>query len=262
MTTQNPSKPDSSIVYEYSTETLMEIARGFEAWKSKAGHRQFLHYVLFQHLQTGDHVLDTSCGLGEDAIYLAKQGYHMGINDSDQTMLEKARTNGLESGIRFSNTTHFDWRMLGKTYAGLDAALCVGNSLTYLFDRSDQLEALANFRDILVDTGVLIVDERNYQAMFDRAEDVRQGRFQYTGIYRLAQDNMQLMPVKISEGEVEMQARSNKTDHIVSFGFYPFKRNELLGLLREGGFKTIEQYSDYQPGYNPKADFHQYVVRK
>jgi len=250
----------------YSPEVLMEMVEGFERWKDKTKHREFLLAVLSEAQEEGRmpiraSVLDAALGVGHDAIYLAREeGFDVSGNDIDGSALATAEENARKAEVSL-RLSQLNWLGL-RSPEKYDAVLCVGNSLTYLFDKKARADALTNFINLLDDDRILIIDERNYQYMFDHARDIGRGRFQYPGIYARSEDDVHLTPISIRQGEVRMRARSSQTRHILDLKFYPFKRNELLGLLRETGFRKIEQYSDYVPGFNPNADFYQYVCTK
>jgi SAM-dependent methyltransferase len=250
----------------YSPEVLMEMVEGFERWKSKTGHREFLLSALKEAQEEGKIpqiacILDAAVGVGYDAIYLAKNRFVVYGNDIDKNALDIARKNARKSRVDLRLSPH-NWLGLRGTEKYRDAVLCVGNSLTYLFDEKDRADSLDNFIGIIEDQGILIIDERNYQYMFDHAREIQRGKFKYPGIYALSKDDAHLTPIAIKEGEVRFKAESKKTGHTLDIKFYPFKRNELFGLLRETGFRKIEQFSDYVPGFNPNADFYQYICTK
>lgn len=241
------------------SDILIEMIEGFEVWKDKVGHKEFLKSTLEE---ISGEILDAALGLGGDAVFLAGLGLNIVGNDIDPFAVQRAKENVRKNGVRFP-ITEYDWKDFHKYFNNrFGGVLCIGNSLTYLFSRKEQLGVLGNFRNSLREEGVLIVDERNFQYMFDHSKEIRQGKFKYPGIYKLSEDHVKLVPIGISRKEVKMQARSKQTGHVLDIKFYPFKRNELLGLLRETGFSKIEQYSDYFPGFNPNADFYQYVCVK
>ena len=246
----------------YSPGIYMEMVEGFERWKDKTEHRPFLLSVLKERVPAGACVLDAAVGVGHDAIYLAKQGYPVHGNDIDKDALKLARKNAKRAGAKivFTGVNWLDFRLYNVYYG---VVLCLGNSLTYLFDKDQQLQALKNFRNKLdVPDCTLVIDERNYQYMFDHAREIERRRFRYPGVYALSKKDVHLTPLAIKEGEVIMRAASRQTGHTLDLKFYPFKRNEMLSLLRETGFRRIEQFSDYIPGFNPNADFYQYVCTK
>jgi len=173
--------------------------------------------------------------------------------------VDYARKNAERAGVGL-RCYNVDWLDLSVPNH-YSAVLCVGNSLTYLFEKQKQMKDLSNLSSQLQGGGTFIIDERNYQYMFDTKRNMPDD-FEYFGKYKLSQDDVRLTPIFIKNGEVGMRARSQESGNTLDMKFYSFKRNELLGLLRETGFRAIEQFSDYEPGFNAYADFYQYVCTK
>src|SRR5690606_39942436 len=66
------------------------------------------------------------------------------------------------------NTVQADWRWLNRDIHGkYDAIICLGNSFTHLHEERDRRRALAEFYAALKHDGILILDQRNYDAILD-----------------------------------------------------------------------------------------------
>jgi len=194
---------------------------------------------------------------------LIKEGLEVTSNDIDKLFIEKAKSHAKDAGVNL-NITEFDWLELDKHLEkeSFDAVLCLGNSLTYLFERKEQLKALKNFYHILRKGGILIIDERNYQQLLDKRKEIlEEGKFSYSRKYVYCGDKVHGEPVEISDDKVKMQYTDERTGKKGYLILYPFKKNELLQLIKESGFKKVEKFSDYKTA-DPLADFHQYVCVK
>lgn len=235
----------------------------FVNWKKRRkGENGFLLKKLKQHKSKV--LFDACLGDGADSVYLIKNGFTVTSNDLDKLFIQKAKQNAKKHFVKL-NATSYDWRRLDKHFPqnSFDAVLCLGNSLTYLFTKNDQLKALKNFKKILRPGGVLIIDERNYQYMLDKREEILNSqKFKYSGKYVYCGDKVHGKPVAISDKNVRMEYTDEKTGKKGYLTLYPFKRRELLILLKKAGFSKIEQYSDYQKRYNISADFYQYMALK
>lgn len=157
-----------------------------------------------------------------------------------------------------------DWRELTKEIPkqSFDAVICSGNSLTCLFGRENQIAALRQFYAILKEKGLLIIDERNYQYILDKREGILKKDFRYSGKYQYCGQYVHSKPIEIDENNIRYLMWDDRTNKKAYFVVYPFKRGELKQMLEEIGFPNIERYSDYQPGYNPEADFYMYVCQR
>ncbi len=247
----------------YNSKVLVEMWTDFINWdKRRLGENGFLLNTLQKfHCQK---IFDACLGDGADSIYLLKNGFNVTSNDLDKLFIKKAQENAKKHDV-ILNVTEYDWRDLDKHFEkkSFDAVLCLGNSLTYLFNKKDQLKTLKNFLYILRDNGILIIDERNYQYFLDKREEILEnGEFRYSGKYVYCGDKVHGKPIEISDDKVRMEYTDEKTGKKGYLVLYPFKRGELLNLLKEAGYTKIEQYSDYKKEYNQDADFYQYVCVK
>lgn len=247
----------------YNSKVLVELWSDFIDWeKRRKGENGFLIQQLKRfNCKT---VFDACLGDGADSIYLIKEGLEVTSNDIDRLFIKKAEKHAKELGIKLK-ITEFDWLELEKHFEkeNFDAVLCLGNSLTYLFERTEQLKALKNFYYILRKGKILIVDERNYQELLNKRNEIlKEGNFPYSRKYVYCGAKVHGEPIEISEDKVKMQYTDERTGKKGYLVLYPFKRNELFNLLKEAGFRKIEKYSDYKKGENPEADFHQYICVK
>ena len=246
----------------YNSKVLVEMWGDFIDWdKRRAGENGFLLGQL-KHFNCKK-VFDSCLGDGADSIYLLKEGFDVVSNDLDKLFIEKAQKHAKQARIEL-DITEIDWLDIKKNFKpeSFDAVTCLGNSLTYLFKREDQAKALKNFWFLLKKGGILIVDERNYQYLLDKKDEILNGEFCYSKKYVYCGDKVHGEPIEISEDKVRMEYTDERTGKKGYLMLYPFKRDELLNLLKETGFSKIEQYSDYKKGLNQEADFYQYVVVK
>ena len=208
-------------------------------------------------------IFDSSLGDGCDSIYLIKNGFDVASNDIDELIIQKAFENAKKENVQL-NITNLDWRELTKEIPeqSFDAVLCLGNSLTSLLRPKDQIAVLKQFYAILKDRGILIIDERNYQYILDNRDKVLKGDYRYSGKYLYCNKCVRSRWIQIEDNKVKYEIYDERTNERAFFTLYPFKRGELRKFLEKAGFQKIEQYSDYQPGDNPKADFYFYVCQR
>lgn len=207
-------------------------------------------------------VLDVALGDGVDSIYLLQQGFDVSSNEIDDAFRKKAVENAKNKGFNIA-PTNLDWIDLSKSYSeNFDAVICLGNSLTCLFGRENQLKALQEFYHILRPGG-LIVDERNYQRILDNRKAALAGTLHSSGRYLYTGTNkVKARFIEITNEVVLVEYQHLESGEKAYYKIFPFKKRELQGLLQEAGFKNIEQYSDYELGENPEADFYQYACIK
>jgi len=248
---------------EENSRIRAEIWGDFVGWDTRRrGENGWLMNQLNQH--RGRKILDVALGDGVDTIYLLQQGFEVSANELDDAFRQKAIENAQRDGLTIAPTA-LDWRKLEEKYPAdlYDAVICFGNSLTCLFGRENQLEALRQFRRVLAPGGVLLIDERNFQRILDNRQAALAGTLHSTGRYLYTgTTKVQARFAQITDEAIYIEYIHKENGKRAYYKIFPFKKGELLVLLQEAGFSKIEKFSDYQPGANPDADFHQYVCVK
>ena len=145
-------------------------------------------------------VLDAACGTGVHAIALAQRGYQVAGADLSAGMIERARANAAAAGVgvrlvvagfgelsatlttalslggRGSETLTPALSLGGRgeealsAPGGFDAVLCLGNSLPHLLTPEDLAAALADFVACLRPGGLVLAQNRNFDALVARHE--------------------------------------------------------------------------------------------
>ncbi len=111
-------------------------------------------------------ILDAACGTGMHAIALAKLGFEVAGADLSEKMIERAEVNAKSAGV----SVQFKAVGFGELNAAFgsqsfDALLCLGNSLPHLLSENDLQKALADFVSCLKPGGLLIIQNRNFDAV-------------------------------------------------------------------------------------------------
>ncbi len=111
-------------------------------------------------------VLDAACGTGMHALALAKLGYSVSGADLSAEMIEVAHANAKTASmdvrfeaVGFGNLTS----TFGESL--FDALLCLGNSLPHLLTSGELRTALEDFARCLRPGGVLLIQNRNFDAV-------------------------------------------------------------------------------------------------
>ncbi|MEA3343087.1 MAG: class I SAM-dependent methyltransferase [archaeon] len=213
-----------------------------------------VHLSKYKHLK----VFDAALGSGATTLGLKLAGIEDIVsNEIDEELVRVAQSEAERYGVAL-NLISYDWRNLDDCPETVDAVLCLGNSLTYLFKRDDQLKALKNFRDMLRPNGKLIIDVRNY------AEHFLKGKYRFSGdVVYCGTDKVLAHPIFISENMVVMEFEHKEKEGKAHHVFYPFKWGEFKSLLEEAGFRDIAVYGDYRKDFKPdEPEFITYVCTK
>jgi len=245
----------------------------FSPVKNRTEHHAFLFNVLkkFSPNSTKIKVLDTCLGSGLDAIPLSKKGYEVTGNEFDPNYRTSAVKNIKKEKVDIG-VIDYNWLELGryKPKSLYDVVLCVGNSICYVFGKDNQKKVIKNFCRLVRPGGLLVIDERNFQFLLDHRREVLDKKEQFVATHSglnkhilYGGEKYYPYPVDINDDMVTMGLwKTGKKKPISHFYFHPFKRGELLELLKETfGNKNVVVYSDYKKNYNDEAGFYQYVCK-
>ncbi|MCX6056314.1 MAG: class I SAM-dependent methyltransferase [Chloroflexi bacterium] len=116
-------------------------------------------------------ILDTACGTGMHSLTLAKSGFEVVGCDLNPEMIQKARVNGRNAGysLRFEEIG-FGSLVEALNEDEFDAVLCLGNSLPHLLSQQELGQALLDFKGCLRSEGLLLVQNRNFDAVMEQKE--------------------------------------------------------------------------------------------
>ena len=201
-------------------------------------------------------VLDVATGTGFHSVRLIEEGFETVSADGSPEMLAQAFANGLEYGGHILRVVHADWRWLNRDVHGeYDAIVCLGNSFTHLFSERDRRKALAEFYAMLKHDGVLIIDQRNYDAILDEG-------FSSKHTYYYAGDNVSAEPEHVDDGLARFRY-TFPDGSVYHLNMYPLRKDYMRRLLREVGFQRIETYGDFQETYRDNdPDFFIHIAEK
>ena len=200
-------------------------------------------------------MLDVATGTGFHSVQLLRAGFDVVSADGSAEMLAKAFENGVQHEVVLK-TVHADWRWLNKDVHGkFDAIICLGNSFTHLFEEDDRRRALAEFYAALKHDGILILDQRNYDAILDEGFSSKH-KYYYCG------DQVSAEPVHVDDGLARFEYQfPDGSRH--NLNMFPLRKKYVRGLLKEAGFQKIHSYGDFQEeGEERDPDFFVHVAEK
>lgn len=200
-------------------------------------------------------VLDVATGTGYHTVQLLKAGFEVVSVDGSPEMLAKAFQNGRNHGF-ILRTNCADWRWLCRdVHAKFDAVVCLGNSFTHLFNERDRRKALAEFYSVLKHDGILILDQRNYDAILD--ED-----FSNKHIYYYCGEDVSAEPEHVDDGLARFRYSfpDGSTYHL---NMCPIRKDYVRNLMKEVGFTNVNTYGDFKETYHAsEPDFFVHIAEK
>ena len=202
-----------------------------------------------------ERVLDVATGTGFHSVRLLEAGFEVVSADGSPEMLAQAFNNAREYG-HILRTVQADWRWLNRTiHEQFDAVICLGNSFTHLFKEHDRRKALAEYYATLNHDGVLILDQRNYDAILDEGFSTKH-KYYYCG------EDVVAEPEYIDAGLARFRY-SFPDGSEYHLNMCPIRRAYTRRLMHEVGFQRVETYGDFQETFKAnEPDFLVHVAEK
>lgn len=207
----------------------------------------FLEAQLVAGAGRGARVLDAACGTGQHAIALAQRGFALFGADLSPAMIDRARQNATQAGVdvRF---TAAGFGQLEHTFGLYEftALVCLGNSLPHLLTPQDVQAALADFARTLVPAGLLILQNRNFDAVLAtrqrwmEPQSHREGdtEWLFLRFYDFDPDGL----VTFNILTLQRQGEAPWTQHTHTTRLRPLTYAELTAALEAAGFIDIQAF--------------------
>lgn len=199
-----------------------------------------------------ENVLVTACGVGTEAIPLAKLGFDVVATDPSAGMLRKAYENAEERGVQdkitFERAT-FD-ELADVVTGSFDAIVCKGNALPHLLTDEAIEHTILTFYELLRPGGTLVLGMRDFDPFMEH-----QPRF-LPGFDHKSDDDHEFISFEIWEYEEGPPVIATQNLYIVkgkapkletlkrTVSFRPLSVDEAKVVLLELGFEDFGEYPD------------------
>jgi glycine/sarcosine N-methyltransferase len=203
-------------------------------------------------------VLDAACGTGMHAIALAQLGYPAAGADLSPGMIEQARANAARAGVQVPFKTAgfgglaqaFDVGILPDqpNPTRFDALLCLGNSLPHILTESELAAALDDFAACLQPGGLLLVQNRNFDAVMAQGE-----RWMEPQSYREGQNEWLFLRFYDFGGDglltfniltLRRAGQGDWKQEVTTTRLRPLRQADLTGPLSAAGFQNVQFYGN------------------
>jgi len=200
-------------------------------------------------------VLDVATGTGFHSVQLLRAGFEVTSVDGSPMMLAKAFQNARDQGY-IMRTIQADWRWLNQDVHDLyDAVICLGNSFTHLHEERDRRKSLAEYYATLRHDGILVLDQRNYDALLDKTVEPSH-KYYYCG------EDVTVEPEHIDDTLARFRYSFSDGD-VYHLNMCPIRKAYIQRLMKEVGFQRVSTYGDFQETYRDREpDFFVHVAEK
>ena len=124
-----------------------------------------------------------------------------------------------------------------------------------MFDEYDRRRALAEFYAALRHDGILILDQRNFDAILDFGFGSKH-KYYYCG------QNVTAEPEYVDEGLARFRYQFSDGEEF-RLNMFPLRKGYVRRLLKEAGFQKVKTYGDFQETYQEnEPDFFVHVAEK
>jgi glycine/sarcosine N-methyltransferase len=216
---------------------------------------QALLEAAVKNLGLTDPVLDCACGIGADAMALARRGLLVTASDGSEAMVAETRRRSEQYGIAMT-VSWSPWQDLPDRVPGpFELALCLGNAIVHTETRTNRVAALEGIRKVLSPAGTLIVDSRNWELLYrsrprivPARQVIERGGLRCNSLYiwTIPDDFESSCTAEIVLLFEDAGGRTSYRRHVIEF--IPFRHHDLADDIRAAGF-TIRDDS-YQPDSN------------
>lgn len=209
-------------------------------------------------------IVDAAMGLGCEAIYLIQHGFKVIGNEIDERLRASAKDLARSRKVALQ-TTAVDWRSFSEHFgeSSLDAVMILGNSLCLLASSEERRNACAQVFKSLRPGGVFIVDQRNFDSIFEKRREILAGSFEYSSRFMYCQTGIEGKPTVITPSRVRISCFDKLSRNLLGyFDVYPFRGRELQELVESVGFEGVETHYDFSPESEKRWDFATVVCYK
>ncbi len=146
-----------------------DLMTGFE--KRFVQERPFFHMLVDKFRIKN--ALDAGCGTGFHSLLLSQLGVNVTAVDISSRMVSSLRRHALRLGLEVEAHVSSFGDIQGAVDGSFDAVFCLGNSLAHAASREDLLRSLRAFAAVLRPSGILFIQNLNYDRILAQQEKVQ-----------------------------------------------------------------------------------------
>ena len=156
-----------NIVQTFYDDMATRYDKLFLDWETESDEQAVILDRLFQDRGFGRsaRILDCACGIGTQAIGLARLGYDVSASDISDGELKEAKSRAAQRGVSL-RLERADYRTLADTFAEtFDIVIAMDNALPHMLTAADLDAAAASITARLAHGGIIVTSIRDYDAL-------------------------------------------------------------------------------------------------
>lgn len=189
-------------------------------------------------------VLDVSCGIGTQALGLAKLGFQVSASDLSSGEIERARREAKKRGLLIDFSVCDMRSVRGHFQREFDVVLSADNSIPHLLSDDEILGALRQFYSCTRLGGACILTVRDYDN-----EDLKSNVIKPYAVQKREDGKYLIFQVWEVDGSVYETSmycvkdlKDGSCDSFVSRAkYYAISTTKLVKLMEEAGFRDVER---------------------
>jgi glycine/sarcosine N-methyltransferase len=223
-------------------------------WEAAWWHGEIIGRLLLTlEVPPGARLLDSTCGIGTQALPLALRGYQVLGTDISPAAIDRARREADARGIG-AEFVVCDIRQVGRLASSpFDAALACDNSFPHLRTDADLVTALRSIRTCLRRGGVFIASIRDYDTLsIDRPGGIPPVTYQSQGRRRIVGQAWQWSEdadTVLVQLFILQEEQGGWSCSVWTTQYRAWRRAELASALMTSGFDGATWHSTEESGY-------------
>ncbi|PFK29800.1 SAM-dependent methyltransferase [Bacillus cereus] len=194
---------------------------------------------IASYLQKGSSILDVGAGTGNVAKALVQNGFTVTAMEPDKTLAVKILEKATVYEEAFSVYT-LGMQQIENVPRVFDGIYCIGNTLVHLENIEEITDFICRSYKKLKENGKLIIQIVNYEKVLGKNNFkfpvLETEHFSFKRDYKIEGERV-LFTATLNIGDKEV---SN------SILLYPITREQLLPMLKECGFRTVETFRNFE----------------
>jgi len=228
----------------------------FENWESSiARQADVLGSILKQECDSAGamRILDCACGIGTQALGLAKRGFAVTASDLSPRAVARFRTEASQRGLQIPSFVANILDLSSVPESNFDAVICMDNALPHLESSDELARALGQMRMKLRPEGLLMASIRDYDRLI-LERPVVQGPAFYNdeqGSRRVvlqAWDWMDALRYVFHLYITRETATGWQTVHGAAV-YHALKRDALTVAMKQAGFRNVRWLTPAESGF-------------